>query len=59
MRCPGFMCVSPIFPLSRRAARDLTGNDRVAQYVPLAYCRQPELPARRARFRGRCTEGRI
>jgi hypothetical protein len=27
---------------------NLTGNGCVAQYVPLAYRRQPELPARRA-----------
>lgn len=30
-----------------------------AQYVPLAYRRQPELPARRAQLHGHRTKGRI
>jgi len=57
MRCPGSMCES-FCPLSRGACH-LTGDDFVAQYVPLAYRRQPELPARRALFPGHCTKGRI
>jgi hypothetical protein len=59
-RCPGSTCVS--FHLLTRCAMRVCsddGNDCVAQYVPLAYRRQPELPARRARFPGHCAKRRI
>ena len=49
----------PTYPLSCRGACVLTGNDCVAQYVPLAYRRQPELPTRRARFPEHFPGGRV
>ena len=48
------LCLSSII-----ARRDGWVTICVAQYVPLAYRRQPELPAGRAQFPGHCTKGRV